>query len=116
MYIVRSFKLSPHGLNLLLIELYLILTLLQLGLLDPDPLVLVAVLESYGPSDPSPRSHSILLQLLLPILVDELLKLRCQHLQLVLQLLILALQLADDQLLFSQRSVRVIPYWQDRIH
>ena len=113
MYIIGSLELPAHRLYLLLIKLYLILTLLQLSLLSPDPLVLVAVFECDSAAEAPARRDSVLLQLLLPVLVNELLQLRGQHLQLILQLLILALQLSDDQLLFCQRRVRVSAQRED---
>lgn len=108
LYIIGSLELASHSLNLLLIELYLILTLFQLSLLGPDPLVLVAVFECDSPSDAPARCDSVLLRLLLPVLVNELLQLRGQHLQLILQLLILTLQLRDEHLFICQSRVRVV--------
>ena len=94
--VVRSFKLSPHSFNLLLIELNLVLALLKLSLFGPYALVLVAILETDCPSDASPRRHPTLLLLLLPVLIYELLQFRSEHFQFRLQLLILALKLGNN--------------------
>jgi len=113
--VVRSFKLSSHSFNLLLIELYLVLALLKLSLFGPYALVLVAILETDCPSDASPRRHPVLLLLLLSVFIYELLQFRSKHFQFRLQLLILALKLSDYQLFFRKWHVVLITHRKYRI-
>ena len=103
MDIVAALKLSAHGLDLLLVERDLVLTLFKLLLFRLDGLILFAVLKGDCSSGDSRRDACLLL-LLLSVLVNELFELSGEDLELAFEFVVLALQLRNYQLLLSHRQ------------